>query len=260
MKMSARLLKIVRQRRVLIGLVKKDLKSKYVGSALGIFWAVINPLLIALVITFVNTRIMKVDITHYSLFVLSALLPWFFFMSSIFESTGSLETNSDVLNQFVLQRELIPIATVLSNFVNFLIGFIVIMPFFFIFHTKISASILLLPFVMFLHFLFTLGIALSFSILNVYFRDLSQLLNVGMMFLFWITPIFYPLEAIPLKYHWVVLLNPAACYIEIYRSLLYSASHGRLFMWMLAAGFALVSLISGSFLFAKKEKEVLKYV
>jgi len=239
----------------------KNLKDKYVGSALGILWAIINPLLIMLVISFVFTKVMKTEIKNTPLFMLSALLPWFFFANSISEATTSMRNNIGVLSQFIMARETIPLSIALSNFINFLFGFIVILPFFIIFNVSIGKYLTLLPMLLVLHFIFTLGICLSFSIINVYFRDLSHLLNVGLMFLFWITPVFYSLEMIPEEYrNIIIILNPMACYAVLYRSLLYYGTSGGPYVWLLAAMFSLISIVSGYFLFTKKETEILKYL
>ena len=260
MNLVDRFIKIIAQRQIIKSMAIKNLKGKYVGSALGISWAIINPVLIMFVVSFVFTMIMKTEIKHFPLLVLSGLLPWFFFISSICESTTSMQQNIDVLSQFIISREIIPISIVLANFVNFLFGLIVIMPIFIIFNTEIIRYLLLLPLIMFLHFSFTLGISILFSIVNVYFRDLSQLLNVGVMFLFWMTPIFYALEMIPQSYRWILLANPGTCYVVIYRSLLYRASGGGIYMWLLAVGFALISIMGGYSLFIKKEADILKYI
>lgn len=252
--------KIIRQRHIIKSMAIKNLKDKYVGSMLGISWAIINPVLITLVVTFVFAHIMKSEIRHFPLFVLSVLLPWFFFINSICESTNSIRQNLDILNQFVMPKEIIPISVVLANFINFLLGFIIMMPIFIIFNIEITKYLFLIPLIMFLHFIFTLGIAMLFSIVNVYFRDLSQLLNVGVMFLFWATPIFYPLEMLPQNSRWIIIINPATCYVVIYRALLYHASGDGIYMWLLAIGFALISIIGGYTLFIGKEDDILKHI
>ncbi|MFC1514958.1 ABC transporter permease [Candidatus Omnitrophota bacterium] len=260
MKVIARLSKIIAQKQVVKGMVVKNLKDKYVASALGISWALINPLLIMLAVTFVFTKIMNTDIDHFALLILSALLPWFFFVNSMCESTTSMKQNLDMLSQFVLPREIIPISVVLANFINFLFGFAVMLPLFIFFNPSIIKCLWYLPLIMLLHIIFTCGISLLFSITNVYFRDLAQLLNVGVMFLFWITPIFYPVEMIPQEFRWIIYVNPGACYIVIYKSLLYYGTRGDMAMWLLGAGFAFASLIGGYTLFIKKEREILKYI
>ncbi len=260
MRLSDRIKKVIAQRQIIKGMAVKKLKDKYVGSVLGISWAIINPLLIMLVVSFVFTKIMRTEIENFPLLMLSVLLPWFFFANSISEATTSMRDNSNVLNQFIITREAIPISLVLSNFFNFLFGFIVILPVFIIFNTGIIKYLLLLPIILVLHFIFILGISLSFSVINVYFRDLSQLLNVGLMFLFWLTPIFYSLEMIPGGYRGIILANPATSYAVIYRSLLYRGSSGGIYMWLLAIGFSFISIVSGYLLFIKKEADILKYI
>ena len=260
MNLPNRVKKLIAVRQIIKSMAIKNLKGKYVGSTLGISWAIINPLLIMFAITFVFTLVMKTEIKHFPLLVLSALLPWFFFINSICESTTSMKQNIGMLNQFIIPRETIPISIVLANFANFLFGFIVMLPIFVIFNTEIFKYLWLLPLIMFLHFTFALGVSIFFSIVNVYFRDLSQLLNVGVMLWFWLTPIFYSLEMVPQNYRWIIIVNPGTCYVDIYRALLYRASSGSIYMWALAIGFALVSIITGYALFIKKEANILKYI
>jgi len=253
--------KIIADRQVIKSMTMKNLKEKYVGSSLGILWAIINPLLIMFVIAFVFNNVMKTEIKNTPLFILSALLPWFFFTNSISEATTSMKSNVGVLSQFIMSRETVPLSIAFANLVNFLFGFIVILPFFIMFNISIVKYLPLLIILMALHFIFTLGICLLFSITNVYFRDLAQILNVGLMFLFWVTPVFYSMEMIPETYrNFIIIANPAACYAILYRSLLYYGSCGEAHIWLAAVVFALISIISGYVLFAKKETEILKYL
>lgn len=241
-------------------MVTKNLKEKYIGSSLGIFWALINPVLIMLAIAFVFTQIMKTDSRHFPLLVLSALMPWFFFVNSVTEATASMDKNADLLRQFIMTREIIPISVVLANFLNFLFGFLILIPVFIVFNAETTKYLFLLPLVMFLHFVFTLGISFAFSIGNVYFKDLSQLLNVGMMFLFWLTPVFYTLEMIPKNFQRLIIANPGTCYAVIYRDLLYSGAGGPAYLWLLATLFSFLSIIGGYWLFIKNEREILKLI
>ena len=255
-----RVKKIIDHRQIVKSMVTKNLKDKYVGSALGISWTVINPLLMMLAVSFVFTQVTKTEMRHFPLMVLSALLPWFFFINSICESTNSIRSNADVLRQFVLPREIIPISIVLTDFIIFIVGFIALFPVFIIFNFSIIKYIFLLPLIMFLHFLFTLGVSMLFSVTNVYFKDLSQILNILVMFLFWMTPVFYPLHVVPENYRWVIMLNPGTCYMVLYRSLIYHASPGGIQMWSLAFLFAFVSAIIGHYLFVKNETDILKRI
>jgi len=254
------LFNILTHKHMLRSMVIKDLKNKYVDSKLGIIWAVLNPILTMLAINFVFTKVMRTEIKYYPLMVLSVFLPWIFFASSICESATSIKRNSGMLGQFILPRDIIPVSVVLSNFTVFLIGLAIMMPVFIIFNLGILKYLFLVPLIMFLHLIFVLGVSLLFSVVNIYFTDLSHLLNIGLMFLFWMTPIFYPVEMIPKDYQWIIFINPGACYVIIYRSLLYYGSPGSMCIWLLAAGFALISLIAGYTLFTRKESDILKHV
>jgi len=261
MSLINRVKKIISEKQIIKSMTMKNLEEKYIGSSLGILWAIINPLLIMLAIAFVFNNIMKTEIKNTPLFMLSALLPWFFFSNSISEATNSMRSNIGVLSQFVMARETIPLSITFANFINFLFGFVVILPLFIIFNVVVVKCLGLLLILLALHFIFTLGICLLFSIINVYFRDLSQILNVGLMFFFWVTPVFYSLEMIPEAYRNVIMIaNPMTCYAVLYRSLLYYGSGGEAYIWLLAVIFALISVIGGYVLFTKKETEILKYL
>jgi len=113
-------------------LSRKELKNKYSGSRLGIWWAVILPLLLALSISLIFTKAFRVEIPNYTFFVLSAILPWTFFSQSLSEVANSFIVNKSLLRQGVFPREIIPVSSIVGNFLNFSIGFIVISPIFII--------------------------------------------------------------------------------------------------------------------------------
>jgi lipopolysaccharide transport system permease protein len=257
---AERLSAIVAHRQIVKSMVVKNLSTKYFGSPLGIAWAIINPLLIMLVITFVFSQIMKTEIKNFSILVLSALLPWNFFINSIMESTTSMENNAQLLRQFAMPREAVPISIVISNLINFLFGFLMVIPVFIIFNPAIIKCLPVLPLIIFLQFIFTLGVSLAFSIVNVYYKDFLQLLNTMVMFFFWVTPVFYTLEMLPRACRWLVLLNPSTCFVDIYRSVLYGGNFGSPLMWALAVFFASSSVIFGYFLFVNRESDVLKRI
>ncbi|HTY45276.1 MAG TPA: ABC transporter permease [Patescibacteria group bacterium] len=260
MSFGERLQKLVGQRQIIKSLAVKNIHDKYVGSALGVSWAIINPLLIMLAVTFVFGQIMKTEVRYFSLMVLSALLPWTFFLNSISESATAMVANASVLRQFVMLKEAIPLSVVAANFLNFTFGFAVVMPIFIICNPVIIRVLILLPVIICLHLIFTLGVSLLLSVAAVYFKDLPQLLNTSIMFLFWLTPIFYSLEMIPARYHWLILTNPSSCYVLIYRDLLYHGYGGRLDLWLLAVCFAAASLVGGYLVFLKGEHAVLKHI
>ncbi len=258
--MKKRLKELFSQRQILKNIILKELKSRYAGSLLGISWAIIIPLLIMFIINFVFTNVMKINIEYFPLFVLSAILPWMSFSSSLFDATSSITRNRQLLNQFTFPREIFPIASVAANFVNFLLGLLIMLPVFIMFKFKILPFLILLPFVIMLHFAFTVGLGLLLSCINVFFRDINNILEVVLMFWFWVTPVFYSVEMIPARFQWIYRLNPMVSYVTLYRDILFEAKFPRFDLIINAIGLAGFLLVIGYSVFIKFESAFLKRV
>lgn len=238
----------------------KQLKAKYSGSILGISWAIINPLLIMSAITFVFAIVIKIDIKNFPLFALAGIFPWMFFSSALSEGAFSLLNQQSILHQFNLPREILPLSSVFSNFINFLIGWLIMYPLFLFFNPKIILLLPLLIVVLLLNLLFVCGLALVLSVFNVFFRDIGHLLGVLLMFWFWVTPIFYSLDMIPVKFRWVCNLNPMTSYVVYYREVVFRGNMPdpsvsiAIFLW------AIISFILGLWAFSRLESKVLKRI
>lgn len=219
-----RIKKIYFYRHTLWDMAVKGLKAKYASSILGISLAVINPFLVMSAITFVFSIIFKTEIKKFPLFVLSGIFPWMFFSNALSEAANAILNQQDILRQFNLPREILPLSSTLANFLNFLIGWLVIYPLFVFFNPKIIPLFPLLIVVMLLHLLFISALGLALSALNVLVRDISQLLSVLLMFWFWITPVFYSADMIPEKFRWISSLNPMTPYITYYQEVLFAGN------------------------------------
>ncbi|MDP3041330.1 MAG: ABC transporter permease [Candidatus Omnitrophota bacterium] len=258
--MKEKIKRLYFQRQLIINIVLKELKNKYAGSFLGIFWAVVNPLLIMTAINFVFTNVMKMNIKDFPLFVLSALLPWMSFSASIYDATNSISRNGHLLNQFNISKEILPVSAVAVNFINLFLGLIIMIPVFAIFKFKIIFFLFLLPFIFLLHLIFTLGLGLLLSCLNVFFRDIYHFLEVGLLFWFWVTPVFYSLDMIPFRFQWACKLNPMAIYVTMYRNILFEARFPNIGLLIIAIAMSMLMLITGYFMFLKYEPAFLKRV
>jgi len=241
-------------------MVVLQLKAKYAGARLGILWAVITPIVLAIAINFVFTIVFKVVVQNYTLFVLAGIIPWIFFSSSSMEATNSFINNSSILKQGIFPREIIPIASVISNLLNFFIGFIFLLPVFIIANIQIIGLLPYLVLVVVLQFIFILGLGLLFSCTNVFIRDLNYLLPFAFMIWFWITPIFYSLEMIDFPYRWICLINPMTYFVISYQSILFDAKVPSASTQLIAVLFSIVSLLTGYLFFLKKEALLLKRV
>lgn len=234
------------------------LKVKYSSSILGISWAVINPFLLMLAITFVFTVVFRLKIKNFSLFVLCGIFPWMFFSSALFEATSSILEQQSILRQFNLPKEILPLSSVLSNFLNFLIGWCIIYPLFIFLNPKIILLLPLFFIVLLLNFLFVCGLGMIFSVVNVFFRDIGHLLNVLLMFWFWITPIFYSPDMVPWKFRWICNLNPMASYVVYYREVILMNNMPNLSLFIGIFIWGILSLIVGWMFFGHFESKLFK--
>ncbi|MBZ9577969.1 ABC transporter permease [Patescibacteria group bacterium] len=258
--LKGRIKSIYMHRHTLWDMAIKQLKSRYAGSILGFWLAIVNPLLIMFAITFVFNIIFKIEIKNFPLFVLSGIFPWMFFSNALFEATSSILNQQNILRQFNLPREIIPLSSILSNFLNFLIGWCVIYPLFLFFSPKIVLLLPLLIIVLLLNLFFVCGLGLALSVLNVFFRDISHLLGVLLMLWFWITPVFYSVDMIPANFRWVCGFNPMTPFIVFYRDIIFRGNVPNspvfigIFIW------TALSLILGLMFFSSSESKILKEI
>jgi lipopolysaccharide transport system permease protein len=207
--------------------IKRDISSKYVGSLLGLYWSVINPIITLLVYiivfgVFLNVRLPgSTSIWDFALYFAAGFLPWLAFQDSVIRASRSIIDNKNYIKKVPFPSEIFPIYTTLSEFVNLLIGLVIYL-FMFIFLKGVpSAYILLLPLAILLQMIFTLSLAFFLSSGAVYFRDIPTMLVPLFMIWFWVTPIAYTINLIPEGLQWIVKLNPAYYMIEIYRDVLF---------------------------------------
>lgn len=258
--MFRRILKLVNQREIIKNIVKRELKARYAGTSLGLLWTVVNPLLIMAVISFVFMNVLKTDIENFPLFVLSAILPWMCFSGALFDATNSITRNFHILNQFSICREILPISVVLANYASFCLGLSVMLPIFIIFKIKVLSLFMVLPVIILIQLVFTVGIGLLLSCINVFFRDITHFLEVSLMFWFWMTPVFYSSEMIPLRFRWISWFNPMSAYITMTRDILFEAKFpdGKMLLYGIIVAF--LALFTGYALFIKHEESFLKKI
>jgi ABC-type polysaccharide/polyol phosphate export permease len=235
--MIAKLRELLGYRELIESLVVRDLKVRYKNSILGFLWSLVNPLLLMTVFTVVFTIMLpNVSIPKFPVFVLCALLPWNFFHTSVMGATNSIVQNGHLIKKVYFPREVLPIATVSSNLVNFLLALPVLFLFIIIFRVPLTIWLVYLPLVMAVQVAFTIGIALILATVNVFYRDTGVIMEVIMQAWFFLTPVFYPVDILPeWRTLWGIalpirrltyILNPMASIIASYRSVLYGFTNG----------------------------------
>jgi ABC-type polysaccharide/polyol phosphate export permease len=221
--MVNQLKEIYRFKNLIYNLVARDLKVKYKGSILGFFWSLLNPLIMLIVYTIAFQYIIKIRVENFPLFFLCGFLPWTFLSLSLSMAVSSIKDNANLVKKVYFPREILPLSIVLSNLVQFLLTFIILIPALVIFKIKLGFPLLLLPFIILFQLAFTQGLAFILSSLNVFFSDVRHLLEIFLQIWFWLTPIIYPVDLVPERFQSLYRLNPAVLFVESYRnSLLYN--------------------------------------
>jgi len=224
-------------RELVENLIIRDLKVRYKSSVLGFVWSLLNPLLLMVVFTVVFTVMLpNYHIANFPVFVMCALLPWNFFNTSIMGAITSVSGNSHLVKKVYFPREILTISSVLANFVNLLLALPVLFALLAVFRMPLSIWLLYLPLVLVGLLIFTLGVSLVLATLNVYYRDTAVIMEVVVQAWFFLTPVFYPIDVLPLSANlWgmaipvrrmVYILNPMASIIATNRSIIYGFVNG----------------------------------
>lgn len=207
----------------------RNLKLKYQASFLGFLWSLITPLMQMLIYTVVFSVIIRVKVDWpFAVFLLTAQLPWIYFSSSLMMGASSIIEHGNLIKKVRFNRALLPVATVLSNLINFGITLLVLAGFLLCYRIPVGPQIvLLIPAVLILT-LFTLGLTFVTASLAVFFRDIFHILEVILLVWFWSVPVVYPihpdhlslLNGLPEKWGWfrsVYRFNPMVDILELFR-------------------------------------------
>jgi lipopolysaccharide transport system permease protein len=218
-------------RELIRNLVIRDLKVRYKNSVLGILWSLLNPLMMTVVFTVVFTLMVPSDIEKFPVFFMCGFLPWSFFSGSVMGATGSIVNSANLIKKVYFPREILPLADVLSNLVNFLLSLVVLFAMLVVFRVRITPAVLMLPLIILVQVMFVGGMAFLLSAANVFYRDTQHILEIVIQAWFFLTPVFYPITILPKSKEilgltidiqlWARRLNPMASLVASYRDVLY---------------------------------------
>lgn len=205
---------------LLLELIGRDLKLRYKRSVLGIAWTLLNPLTQLLVFLFVFNVIIRLNIPHYTSFVFSGLIIWYWFHGALTQATGSIVANPELMRRPGFPSPILPVVAVLSHLIHFLMALPILVVFLILDGSRLTLAILALPLVIGLQFLMTLSLSYLVATFHVTFRDTQYMLGVLLNFFFYLTPVFYDLNSVPEHFQSVYLLNPMSHIIKAYRDIL----------------------------------------
>lgn len=243
-------------REMTASLVRRDLKGRYKGSALGFLWTFINPLLQLAIYTFVFQVILKNPMPNYYMHLFVALVPWIFFSSALTTGSKAILGQANLVKKIYFPREVMPISYATSSFINMLLSFVIIFIVLIVSPIEIHlVPILFLPLVMIIQYLLVVGVTMITSSLTVYLRDLEHIMGVLNMAWMYISPVVYPIDYIPEKFMNIYLLNPMAPIIIAYRDILYYGTVPSANIMLISLAESLMVLVVGFLIFQKLKKQ-----
>ena len=211
-----------RYRELSVKLASKDIKVRYKHPILGFLWALLVPTSMILILTFIFSVLLKVpnEGVPFVVYISTAMFPWTFFQLALGSSVTSVVDSGSLIKKVYFPRELIPLSIVLANLVNFVLSLALLVLALRFFDIAWSWRLILLPAIIVLHLTLTAGLALLVSALQVEFRDMKYIVEIGLVLWFYLVPVFYPLTIFQLYPPPVVLLylmNPMVGIVTFYR-------------------------------------------
>ena len=234
--------------------VKKEIRGKYKGSFLGVLWSFINPLLQVLVYAIVFPYIMKVQTKNYLQYLISGIIPWTFFVTVINQGIITVRMNAGIIKKVYFPREILPISVALSGLVNFFISCLIILAFCIFGGIGVSWHLILLPLAAIIQFIFSLGLILALSAINIYIKDVEYIVIFMLNMLFYATPVLYSSSLFPSNIRWVLYLNPMAGIIDLYRNIFIYHQLSSLGTFAYITGISIFVFVIGLLIFRKLEK------
>lgn len=204
---------------VLIILIYKEWIVKYKGTILGYIWSIAHPLVLSIVFYIAFKIALKIPVKNYTLFLITGLFAWQWFMNTVMVSVWSFVSNSSIIKKTNFPKYLLPLSNTMLDMVHFLISIPVIMIFLFIYHktTFYFSWFYQIPIMLIFQTLISFSIGIIFGSLNVFVRDIDRLASLILTLTMYLTPIFYPLSMVPESYRQYFYLNPMVPIIELWR-------------------------------------------
>lgn len=242
-------------REMIFSLIKRDLRGRYKGSALGFLWTFLNPLFQLIVYTFVFSIIMRAGYDKYYLFLFVALIPWIFFSTSIVGGASCIWAQKDMVNKIYFPREVLPIAHVTCQLINMALSCLVIFAVLIVTQHGIRLEALIfMPVVMLVEYILALGITLIVSAITVFLRDVEYVLGIVVMAWQFLSPVMYGIDMVPERLQNIFALNPMTPIIVAYRDILYYKQVPQLATLLQATVLGVVLLVTGIIVFENLKK------
>ena len=237
---------------LLMNLTRREVKGRYSQSLFGVGWAIAQPLAMMAVFTFVFARLANiVSEVPYPVFAYAGLVPWFFFLNSVNSGTMSLVQYRNIVTKTYFPREIIPLAQICSRLLDLAAAVSLVIVLMAYYRMGVTRWAVLVPVLFAMLIAFTTAVTLLTSAVNVFYRDVNPVVQIGLQLFLYVTPIAYPLARVPEKWRGWIALNPLSGVIEGFRDV---AVYGRHPDWSLLTVSASLTaiLLAASFILFKR--------
>lgn len=242
--------------------ITRDFHAKYKNSIIGAGWAIINPLSMILVYTLIFGNIMKArlpgdnGIYSYSIYLFSGQLVWILFSEIILRGTNMFIENATLIKKISFTKICIPISVAITAMINYFIIYGLFIFFLILIDKfKIEMFLWVLPLTIIL-VVFSTGVAIILGLLNVFFRDVGQLAGIIISFLYWLTPIVYPLSILDGDLKDLVYLNPISYFVLTYHDVLFYDTDVSLMRLLVLTTFSIVSITLAALFYRRHISEI----
>jgi len=247
---------LVRHRSTIEAFVRRDIRARYVNSVLGLSWAILVPLTLLSLYTFVFSYILKLRLggsgttASFAVYLFCGMLPWLAFAEGVTRSTSVVLEHAHLIKKVVFPSEILPVFVVLAALVSELAGLLLLLAYVGVLH-GLAWTVLALPLVLALQLMLTLGLGWFLASINVFLRDVGQVLGLVVTLAMFLTPIFYPADLVPARFRWLLALNPLHHLVDAYRALVLEQRLPSAGGIGLLAAMALVAFVLGHWAFQR---------
>ncbi|MCL1797546.1 MAG: ABC transporter permease [Eggerthellaceae bacterium] len=246
---------------IITSLVSKDFKLKYRRSVLGMFWSVLNPLLMMIVLSAVfSTMFAKFPIENFPLYLILGLTLYTLMSEATQGAMTSIIQSAPLIKKIRIEKMLFPVSKVLFSLLNFVISLVAIIAVMLFFQVAPTVSLLFLPLLLVYVFVFSLGLGLLLAALSVFFRDVIHIWTVFLLAWMYATPLFYPVEALKPWMMQAMAFNPMYHYVTYFREIALWGTTPGLAENLICLAFALGALLLGVVVFRANAKRFILFV
>lgn len=246
---------LIKHRELIKHLALREIKSRYKQSFLGIFWIVLNPFFQMIIMSFIFSKVMRVENlgVPYPIYLYAGLLPWVFFNNALTTSSRVLVDNSSLLKKIYFPREILVISNLIAKTFDFLLSTVIFILLMIWFKIPFTGYMLFFIPIFVIQFVFTYALGLILSAVNLFYRDVQYLFNLILTLWFYVTPVIYATEFFPVDYRWIFRINPLSVFINAYRQILLSGSFPNWGSLAVAAAMSLIIYLLAYRFFKKLE-------